>query len=209
MVETTPARPRKKTTEKIERRFTRIYHLENDKGQKVRVCQKIFLSTIGLSTDKTIGSVLSKSGGSRTNDVSDKRGKAEPANKKNGETSDLVNHHILGYNTSISHYRRSHAPNRLYISPEHNISAMFKDFCSRYEDIKIFYAYYYKKGKKMNISFVKLGEEECERCDLHDKHLEDTYKLEKHELSKPDQNGRKIENQHLLVVLILIFILKQ
>ena len=44
---------------------------------------------------------------------------------------------------------------------------MFKDFCSRYEDVKIFYAYYYKKGKKMNISFVKLGEEECERCDLH------------------------------------------
>ena len=25
----------------------------------------------------------------------------------------------------------------------------------------------------MNISFVNLGEEECERCDLHDKHLED------------------------------------
>ena len=24
----------------------------------------------------------------------------------------------------------------------------------------------------MNISFVKLGEEECERCDLHNKHLE-------------------------------------
>ena len=82
MVETTPARPRKKTTEKIERRFTRIYHLENDKGQKVRVCQKMFLSTIGLTTDKTNGTVLSKSGGSRTNDVSDKRGKAEPANKK-------------------------------------------------------------------------------------------------------------------------------
>ena len=69
------------TTGKKER-FIRIYHLENDKGQKVRVCQKMFLSTIGLTTDKTIGTVLSKSGGSRTNDLSDKRGKAEPANKK-------------------------------------------------------------------------------------------------------------------------------
>ena len=56
----------------------------------------MFLSTIGLTADKTIGTVLSKSGVSRTNDVSDKRGKAEPANKKTGETSDLVNHHILG-----------------------------------------------------------------------------------------------------------------
>ena len=83
MVETiTPVRPRKKSTRKKERRFTRTYHLENDKGQKVRVCQKMFLSTIGLNTDVTIGTVLSKSEGSRTNDVSDKMGKAEPANKK-------------------------------------------------------------------------------------------------------------------------------
>ena len=42
--------------------------------------------------------------------------------------------------------------------------------------------------RKMNISFVKLGEEECERCDLHDKHLEDFHKLDKHELSKLDEN---------------------
>ena len=92
--------------------------------------------------------MLSKSGGSGTNDVSDKRGKTEPANKKNSETSDLFNHHILGYNPSKSHYRRSHVPNRLYISPEHNISVMFKDFCSRYEDVNISYAYYYKKKKR-------------------------------------------------------------
>ena len=133
--------------------------------------------------------MLSKRG-SQTNDVSDKRGKAQPANKKDCETSDLVNHHILGYNPSISHYQRSHAPNRLYISPEHNISALFKDVCSRYEDVKISYAYYYKKVKKMNISFVKFGEEECERCDLHDKQLEVIQKLDKHELSKPDENGK-------------------
>ena len=42
----------------------------------------------------------------------------------------------------------------------------------------------------MNISFVKLGKEECERCDLHDKHLEDIHKLDKHELSKPGENGQ-------------------
>ena len=96
MVQTiTPVRPRKRPPEKKERRFTRIYslvrllesilysvHLENDKVQKVRVCQKTFLFTISVTTDKTFGTVLSKSGGSRTNDVSDKRVKAEPANKE-------------------------------------------------------------------------------------------------------------------------------
>ena len=44
----------------------------------------------------------------------------------------------------------------------------------------------------MNISFVKPGEEECERCDFHDKHLEDIHKLDSDELSKPDENGKKI-----------------
>ena len=42
----------------------------------------MFLSAIGLSTNKTIGTVLSKSGGSQANHVSDKRGKAEPAKKQ-------------------------------------------------------------------------------------------------------------------------------
>ena len=60
-----------------------------------------FRKCSSLQSDKTIGTVLSKSEGSQTNDISDKRGKAEPANK----TSDLVNHHTLGYNPSISHYQ--------------------------------------------------------------------------------------------------------
>ena len=111
--------------------------MENDKGQKIRVCQKMFLSTTGLTTDKTIGTALKKSGGSRKNDVSDKREKAEPASKKIGETSDLVNHLVLGYKPSISHYRRSHALNSLYISPDHNISEMYKGFCRIYEDVNI------------------------------------------------------------------------
>ena len=67
---------------------------------------------------------------------------------------------------------------------------MFIGFCSRCEDVKISCVYYYKKVHKINISFVKLGEEECERCELCDKHLEDINKLEKHELSKPDENGK-------------------
>ena len=63
----------------------------------------------------------------------------------------------------------------------------------------------------MNISCAKLGEEECERCDIHYKHLEDIHKLDKQELSKPDENGKKTENKHLLtvlIVLVLSFILK-
>ena len=40
--------------------------------------------------------------------------------------------HIKKYNPSISHYRWAHAPNWLYISPEHNVSSMCKDFIACY-----------------------------------------------------------------------------
>ena len=45
----------------------------------------------------------------------------------------------------------------------------------------------------MNISFVKLGEE-CEDCDLHDKHLTDDHGiLDVKERSKTDPNTKKSE----------------
>ena len=41
MVETiTPIQPRKKTTGERERRYTRVFHMENDTGEKITVCQK-------------------------------------------------------------------------------------------------------------------------------------------------------------------------
>ena len=36
-----------------------MFHRENDTGEKITVCQKMFLSTLGLTTDKTIETVLS------------------------------------------------------------------------------------------------------------------------------------------------------
>ena len=45
----------------------------------------------------------------------------------------------------------------------------------------------------MNISFVKLGEEECERCDLHKRHLE-THKLEEVPNDGKENNKRTYDN---------------
>ena len=54
-----------------------------------------------------------------------------------------------------------------------------QDFCTDHPEVTTSYVYYYKKDKTLNISFVKLGEEECEKCDLHEKHLEDCHTLSK------------------------------
>ena len=135
-----PVRPRKKTSGKKERKHTRIFHLEDEGGVRRTVCQKMFLSTLGLTTDRSIQTVLSKCESTRTtSDLSDKRGKHTPANKKSDNLVDKVNQHILSYNPSITHYRRKHAPNRLYISPEFNVSMMYRDFCESNPDEKVSY----------------------------------------------------------------------
>ena len=187
-----PVRPRKKKSGKKERKFTRVYYLENSSKEKLQVCQKMFLSTLGLTSDKTIQTVLSKCKSSHTVvDLSDQRGKSD-GNKKPDDISDKVTNHILSFNPSISHYRRAHAPKRMYISPEFNVSGMYKDFCTS-NPVKISYNYYNKKVKKMNISFVKLGEEECERCDLHERHLE-THKPEEVPNDGKENNKRTYDN---------------
>ena len=65
------------------RKYTRIFFLEKN-HQKVKVCQNMFLSTLGLKGDRVVRTALAKSNDSRT-DICDNRGKHEPGNKKSEE----------------------------------------------------------------------------------------------------------------------------
>ena len=122
-----------------------MFHMENDIVEKITVCQKIFLPTLGLTTDKAIHTVLSKSESSWTiSDVSDKWGKIIAGNKTSNNISEKVNGHILSFHPSISHYRRKYTPDRLYISPEFNLSMMHPNLCDSKLDDKVSYTYYYK-----------------------------------------------------------------
>ena len=56
--------------------------LREQEQRKNQVCQKIFLAKLGLTTDKAVQTVMSKAQGSRTSDVSHKRGKKQTGNKK-------------------------------------------------------------------------------------------------------------------------------
>ena len=47
---------------------------------------------------------------------------------------------------------------------------MYDDFRKAEPDTSICYDSYYKQVKSFNISYVKLGEEECEKCDMQEKH---------------------------------------
>ena len=101
--------------------------------------------------------------------------------------------HIRGYNPYISHYRQSHAPNHLYVLPEYTISSMHKDYCEKFPHSLVSCSYYQRKVRSLNISFVKLEEEECESCELHSIHLKDVHLLKyaDHHIVNPDGKRKK------------------
>lgn len=77
--------------------------------------------------------------------------------------------HINSFRPTISHYRREHAPNRLYLASDLSFVKMHGDFISRYGNV-CSYEKYRTVARKMNISVVKLGHEECEGCEEFNMH---------------------------------------
>jgi hypothetical protein len=101
----------------------------------------------------------------------DKRGKHVPSNKLNAE---LITSHIRSYNPNVSHYRREHAPNRLYLPDSLTIREMHNNFKEKYPSSLCSYTTYRNVVNENNISFTKLGEEQCETCMLHQLHPKHT-----------------------------------
>lgn len=74
---------------------------------------------------------------------------------------------IFSYNPTISHYRREHAPNVLYLPSDLTLIGMYQ----AWEEERIeqgkdkgSYSLYCEVAKENKIHFTKLGHEECESC---------------------------------------------
>jgi len=99
----------------------------------------------------------------------DRRGKAPSATKIDRS---VLRKHIESFNPAVSHYRREHAPQRRYLPSDVTIKTMHADFNSTHHT-KCSYPVYRQTVHDMKISFVKLGQEECDKCEefnLHDPH---------------------------------------
>ena len=121
-----------------------------------------------------------------------KRGKHEPKHKLPQEKVSDIKAHILQYNPSCSHYRRAHAPKRLYLPPELTITEMYDDFSKNGSGL-ICYSTYQKIVQSMNIGFAKLGTEECETCEEYRLHEHD----EEGNGPLPQINEKKCEEKGL------------
>ena len=109
------------------------------------VCKCFYLSTLGLKHDTCITTVL------KANSFEDNRGKHVNPKKFSEELVAAITSHIFSFHPSISHYRRAHAPLRLYLPPELNIMWMFQDYKTKNPEFPVSYDSYRKFVKKQNI----------------------------------------------------------
>lgn len=161
--------------------FSNFYYLPNQ-NEDINVCRYMFLSTLGYSNTKFIRTAFKNIQKGFTQ--GDKRGKHAPPHKMSEDDNKFIKDHINKYNPSISHYRREHSPNRLYLPSELTIREMYNDYineCKENNHKTFHYSVYCKILKEMNISFAKLGVEECEQCDA--------FPLHKTEVLKNDEKG--------------------
>ena len=92
------------------------------------------------------------------------RGKHDPLHKISVIVKSKIQLHIESFNPAVTHYRRAHAPLRRYLPPELTIRLMFSDFKETNPEVQCSERTYSRFIQQMNISFCKLGEEECEEC---------------------------------------------
>ena len=109
------------------------YSLKDDNGTTQIVCKTFFLTTLGYDkrNDKVLRSALNNSENSVVA-KNDKRGSKQPHNKID---EDPIRKHINSFQPTISHYRREHAPNRLYLSSDLSFTQMHNDFQSKYGNL--------------------------------------------------------------------------
>ncbi|KAJ8939102.1 hypothetical protein NQ314_011233 [Rhamnusium bicolor] len=145
------------------------FFLQDEKGTRIRTCKTSFLTTLGYhkKNDRFVLQTISESEDHMTVRP-DMRGKL--GHKVKFEKT-VLHSHIDSFNPSISHYRREHAPDRKYFPSDITATFMYQDFLSKNPTMKCSYDLYRKEIKSRNISFTKLGHEECETCcefDLHE-----------------------------------------
>ena len=148
------------------RNTSKKYTLKNEGGEVVQVCAKFFLSCLGYKRIDAVDWLFRNLEGKA---VPDRRGSHEPLHKTPTTTVRAIVNHIETFYPAISHYRRKHAPLRRYLPPSLTVQKMY-DLFKESSGENISYHTYRRIFKKQNIGFTKLGEEECEACEIYKQH---------------------------------------
>ena len=154
--------------DKHERSISLQYHLPHQTGgEDVNVCQKFFVATLGYTSNRFIFEMTTSSGNLETRVVPapDKRGTHRSATKID---RGIIEEHIMSFQPQISHYRREHAPNRLYLPNNLNATLMFQDFREKHPAVRCSAETYRKVLLSSNVSFSQPNSDICDECALYE-----------------------------------------
>ena len=141
------------------------YHLPLAEGKERRVCKEFYLTTLGYA-ESNDGPVISAVG--RLTPKPDMRGKASPQFALILETE--LKNHIERYRPVAPHYRYMHAPNRRYLPHDLSAAMMYGHLVEERGRICT-YERFRQALRAANVSFTKLGSEECETCKIFNVHV--------------------------------------
>ena len=141
------------------------YHLPLADGTERRVCKEVCLTTIGFASNND-GPVISAVG--RLTPKPDMRGKASPLFAVN--LAEVLKNHIERYRPITPHYRYLHAPNRRYLPPDISAAVMYRHLVEEKGTI-CSYERFRQALRSANVSFARLGSEECETCKAFSMHV--------------------------------------
>lgn len=125
----------------------------------MQVCKLFFLCTLGFSksNDAVVRRVLNQSVGDKP--------KISHSGRPEKFDKSIIEKHVMLYHPSISHYRREHAPNRLYLPSELTTTSLYNDYVANGQPKCSYETFRIHVKNKMKTSFAKLGHEECEDCE--------------------------------------------
>ena len=150
------------------RQKTFAYFFKGSSGERIEVCKHFFLTTLGYKkgNDRIVQDCFTSKSNREKNKISftgSRQGKHEKTQKIDRE---IIKAHVESFHPAVSHYRREHAPKKRYLPSDTTITMMHQDFLEKHE-IKCSYEVYRNiVTKEMNISFTRLGHEECESCEM-------------------------------------------
>lgn len=148
--------------EQSTKQYTMTYFLSDAGAARQKVCKTFFLSTLGYSRSSSVVHCIMKS--TPTDNVMATKDARGGRRESLCTDTEAIQQHIESYHPALPHYRRAHAPHRRYLPNELTISDMHADYNTRHPAAHISYMTYQRQVKDKNISFAKLGTEECEMC---------------------------------------------
>lgn len=201
----------------LERKSTRsqtiIYNLPQNVRDKLVVCKKMFLSTLGI-TEKWVYTAIEK----EESVIEDRRGKhlIRPNRMKEATAQGVIDH-IKQFPVVDSHYTRKES-DRLYLNETLNLSKMYRLYKEWYgeqpdnDPTNLASKSQYEKifNTKFNYSFFKPKKDLCDTCFIYENadedrktQLKDSYDLhvkEKDEVRKLKDNEKANSSQDTISV---------